>query len=297
MDCKKLKALAAAVETGSLTRAAEMLNYTQSGLSHMMDKLEDEVGFPLTERGYYGIRLSPEGEKLMPYIKALLAADDDFCVEAGAIIRSRNDTIKVGSYSSMIMSWMPGILEKYSADYPNVNVELVVPYSVEELYDWLDKGQADVVFSSRQDFARCSWERLMDDPLMAVLPADCDVGQSKSYDIRDFDGAPFCMPPQGGDNDVIRVLERYNVHPQILPAQVDDAAAIAFVSHGMGVSIMAQLVLKNHKSNIKELPLSPECHRELGMAVRSAQDTRRTVKDFMKCARQYVAAIDDGQRP
>lgn len=46
MDTKKLEALAAAVEYGSFTRAAENLGYTQSGLTHMMNSLEKDIGFP-----------------------------------------------------------------------------------------------------------------------------------------------------------------------------------------------------------------------------------------------------------
>ena len=47
MDTKKLEALAAAVEYGSFTRAAENLGYTQSGLTHMMNSLEKDIGFPV----------------------------------------------------------------------------------------------------------------------------------------------------------------------------------------------------------------------------------------------------------
>ena len=51
MDTKKLEALAAAVEYGSFTRAAENLGYTQSGLTHMMNSLEKDIGFPVLLRG------------------------------------------------------------------------------------------------------------------------------------------------------------------------------------------------------------------------------------------------------
>ena len=61
MDTKKLAALAAAVRLGSFTRAAEELGYTQSGLTHMMNSLEKDVGFPLLVRGRTGVRLTPAG--------------------------------------------------------------------------------------------------------------------------------------------------------------------------------------------------------------------------------------------
>ncbi len=60
MESKKLEALMMSVDLGSFTRAAEVLGYTQSGLTHMMNSLEKEIGVPLLERGRSGVRLTPE---------------------------------------------------------------------------------------------------------------------------------------------------------------------------------------------------------------------------------------------
>lgn len=58
MESKKLEALLMAVDLGSFTKAAEVMGYTQSGLTHMMNSLEREVGFTLLERGRGGVRLT-----------------------------------------------------------------------------------------------------------------------------------------------------------------------------------------------------------------------------------------------
>ena len=62
MDTKKLEVLAAAVEYGSFTRAAENLGYTQSGLTHMMNSLEKDIGFPVLLRGRQGVRLTLDAD-------------------------------------------------------------------------------------------------------------------------------------------------------------------------------------------------------------------------------------------
>ena len=61
MDIKKVQALLAAVDRGSLTAAASDLGYTQSGLTHMMNSLEIELGLNLLVRSKSGVRLSPCG--------------------------------------------------------------------------------------------------------------------------------------------------------------------------------------------------------------------------------------------
>ena len=67
MDSKKLEILVTAVDLGSFSRASEVVGYTQSGITHMMDALEREIGFPLLIRGRGGI-IKPyhKGRKLMP---------------------------------------------------------------------------------------------------------------------------------------------------------------------------------------------------------------------------------------
>ena len=69
MDSEKFHALLKAIECGSLTGAAEELGYTQAGLTHMMNRLEKEIGVSLLQRTKLGVKLSPDGKDLLPYIK------------------------------------------------------------------------------------------------------------------------------------------------------------------------------------------------------------------------------------
>ena len=72
MNIRKYEAFVRAVELGSLSKAAEELGYTQSGISHMMQSLEEEVGFPLMVRTSAGIQPNHEGKMLLPVIRQLL---------------------------------------------------------------------------------------------------------------------------------------------------------------------------------------------------------------------------------
>ena len=66
MDAKKLEILMTAVDLGSFSKASEVVGYTQSGLTHLVDSLEREIGFPLIRRSYSGIALTEAGENLLP---------------------------------------------------------------------------------------------------------------------------------------------------------------------------------------------------------------------------------------
>ena len=72
MDIKKIRAMLVAAECGSLSSAAEKLGYTQSGLTHMMNSLESELGVNLLIRSKTGVQLSEEAKALLPYMQSLL---------------------------------------------------------------------------------------------------------------------------------------------------------------------------------------------------------------------------------
>ena len=66
MDAKKLEILMTAVDLGSFSRASEVVGYTQSGLTHLVNSLEREIGFPLIVRSHSGLSLTVQGRELMP---------------------------------------------------------------------------------------------------------------------------------------------------------------------------------------------------------------------------------------
>ena len=84
MNDKKLRALLTAVQCGSFGKATAQLGYTQSAMTHMVNRLEAELGCTLLVRGSHGVRLSEEGEKLLPYMQAVIDAGDALRREAAA---------------------------------------------------------------------------------------------------------------------------------------------------------------------------------------------------------------------
>ena len=90
MDSKKLEILMTAIDLGSFTKASEVVGYTQSGLTHMMDALEREVGFSLLQRDHNGIQLSPQGRQLMPAIREFLRANAKLENRIAALIAAGN---------------------------------------------------------------------------------------------------------------------------------------------------------------------------------------------------------------
>ena len=113
MDTKKLAALAAAVRLGSFTRAAEELGYTQSGLTHMMNSLEKDVGFPLLVRGRTGVRLTPAGQRIFPLVQECLNGAKALEREILLINTQQEESVRVAAYDSIARHWLPEVIQRF----------------------------------------------------------------------------------------------------------------------------------------------------------------------------------------
>lgn len=298
---RKLEILLMTVELGSFTRAAEVIGYTQSGLTHMMDSLEKELGVRMLVRGHNGVRLTEAGQQLLPSIRDFLRANAALDNAVKNISAKEKDTIHVGAYASIAINWLPDILYKFRGICPEADVDLRMIDNAVIPFELLESGEMDIIFASRQDFAGYDWIPLYNEPMYAVLPSNfmpnAKNRQSgslkrsgswkrsgsckKKFPVEWFEGEKFIMPHGAFELDVKRAIG--DVKPDIQPASVDDAAVITMVEHGLGVSLMAELMLNGRNKNVQCVSLDPPAVRELGMAVRSGSDTPEPVKQLIRC--------------
>lgn len=291
MESKKLEALLMAVDLGSFTKAAEVLGYTQSGLTHMMNSLEKEVGFTLLERGRSGVRLTEEGERIAPAVREFLQANARLDSVIEQVASSRTEILRVSAYASIAMHWLPGIIQRFREECPDVDVDIRMADHVDVPYELLAQGKMDAILVSPQDEGQYEWVHLADDPMFAVLPKDFDTQGMTAFPLAAFEARDFIMPSQGFDKDIMRIFNRIGVKPHILPTWVDDPTVISMVSHGLGVSMMTELTVRGRTDGVKLLPVEPASSRELGLAVRSLDAASDGLRHFIDCTKRVVAEM------
>ena len=100
------------------------------------------------------------------------------------------------------------------------------------------------------------------------------------------------MPSLGFDQDILSVFEAHGVRPDIRNnTSVEDAAIVSMVEHGLGVSILSELVLKGLRRNVRTLPLDPPACRHIGIAVASREETASVVQQFIAYSRRIVDGL------
>ena len=288
MDSKKLEILMTAADLGSLTRASEVFGYTQSGLTHMMDALEREVGFPLLQRSHNGIQLSEHGAMLMPAIREFLQANANLENQIRAIASQKNEVIRIAAYSSIAMHWMPEVLYRFKRLCPDISVDLRMVDHALEPFEMLESGQTDIIFASRQHYAFCEWTPLYDDRMYAILPLDYPLNGRSSFPVEEFAGQEFLMPYGRFDMDVKAVLEPLCVKVNAKLSRVDDETLIRMVSCGLGVSMMTELMIRGRTDDVLCVPVTPAARRELGMGTHVRRKTTEGMLRLKSCILQFL---------
>ncbi len=275
MDAKKLDALLTAAKLGSLSRAAEALGYTQSGLGYAIDSLEAELGCRLLLRDHRGVRLSAEGEQLLPYIRRAVAADHALA-EQSKIIAQNGLHIRIGAFASIAYSWLPGLIAGFTQLHPGVSADIRV--QTDELRRWLDEGSVELAFVDATTARGFEWFPLRREPLLAAVPRDYPATDGAISVQRLLEG-PFI---RSADEDLDRILPSQPERDYIRIDSVDDGVIASMVSHGLGVSILPELSFLRFADDIRALPLDPPCSRELGIAVKSLRAAAPMTRRFIR---------------
>lgn len=289
MDTKKYEALLASINMGSFTKAAEVLGCTQSGLTHMMNGLEQEFGFQLLIRGHHGVKPTPNCSRILPYIQKLVEANTALDVEIKRVNTLKDSVIRIGSYTSIIMHWLSDAVKKFNTDYPDITVE-IKDGGADEIYGWVMDGTVDIGFLSRQEEYKTEWIPLRKDPLLAIMPPD-DSHTAKQIPLTDFNGKKFLMPSYGLNKDIYRVFKKYGITPDISNSHMNYVVILSMVERGLGMSILSELLLKGRNDNIKIMDTKPKMYRELGIAIQSHKYATNTVKKFIEYTKETVESL------
>ena len=113
----KYKAFVTTVSCGSFTKAAEILNYSQSGISRMIHDLEKEWKVILLKRSKLGVRLTSSGMKLLPYAENVCKEYEKLQIEVDELQGLKSGLIRIGTFSSvatLAAEYYQGISERLS---------------------------------------------------------------------------------------------------------------------------------------------------------------------------------------
>ena len=281
MNLQKYMAFVKTVEYGSFTKAAEILNYSQSGISRMIHDLEQEWKVTLLERGRGGVSLTSDGMKLLPYAENVCREYEKLQVQVEELNGLKSGLIRIGTFSSVASQWLPNMIREFQKDYPNIDYELLLgDYS--EIEEWILEGRVDCGFLRLPVHAELETIFLEQDRLMVVLPEGHRLAGCDRFPVNALVEEPFMLLEKGARAEVSEIFERCGLTPKVHFTTWDDYAIMAMVESGLGISILPELILKRipYRIIVKELEIP--AYRSIGVALKEKRSASLAVKRFLE---------------
>jgi DNA-binding transcriptional LysR family regulator len=147
MDLKKLKTFVTVAEQGTVSRAAETLHITQPALSRQLRDLQAEFGVALFSQVGRRLRLTVEGAALLPECRSLLGHAESLVEHGRSLTAGDHGVLRVGATAHFIAKIFPGLIHKFAAKFPNVQLQTVEGGGLEHL-ESLRRGDLHAAIST-----------------------------------------------------------------------------------------------------------------------------------------------------
>lgn len=281
MNILKYMALIKTVEYGSFTKAAEILNYSQSGISRMIHDLEQEWKITLLERSRAGVSLTSDGSRLLAHAKQLCDDYQKLQMEVDDLHGIQSGLIRIGTFSSVATHWLPNIIKMFQKDHPGIDYELLLG-DYTEIEAWIAEGRVDcgfLRFPTRPEFETIS---LGQDRLLAILPEGHPLAGYEKVPVAALCDEPFMLLEKGAKAEISEIFERNGLTPRVRFKTWDDYAVMSMVESGLGISILPELILKRIPYHIVAKELDVPAYREIGLALREHNTASLAVRRFLE---------------
>lgn len=286
-NLQKYQAFVKTVECGSFTQAAEMLHYSQSGISRMIHDLETEWQITLLERGKSGVRLTSDGLKILPYAKAIYAEYEKLLMQVDEMNNLQSGIIRIGTFSSVATHWLPNIIQSFQRDYPGIDYELLIG-DYTEIEEWIANGRVDCGFIRLPTCPAFETIFLKQDDLRVILPENHPLADCQQFPVEALCNDPFMLLEKGAKTEVSEIFERNQLKPNIHFTLWDDYAILSMVESGLGISILPELILKRIPYHVVIKELNVPAYRNIALALRDRKTASLAVKRFL----DYIDAKD-----
>lgn len=296
LEIRHLRTLSALRSAGSLVRAAQLLNLTQSALSHQIKLLEERYGGPLFERKSVPIGFTATGARLLKLADLLLPEIETAEREVARLTQGDTGQLRVALACHSCFDWLMPVLDQFRQRWPEVEIDLLSGLQGEPA-GLLRGGEADLVIGAAYGAEFAAFPLFRYETLAVLAPRHRLAGQRR-LQAADFAGETLITYPLPEQRvELIRdVLQPAGIAFQRRTAE-PTAAVLQLVASRRGIAALPHWAIKHYVDAEYVIARPVGEHglwSELCVSVPAAQQHKAYVLDFVHVIREQCAASLDG---
>jgi LysR family transcriptional regulator for metE and metH len=296
LELRHLRTLSALRSAGSLVRAAQLLNLTQSALSHQIKLMEDRYGSPLFERKSMPISFTVTGARLLELADAVLPRIEQAERDLTHLAKGDRGQLRVALECHTCFDWLMPVMDAFRQRWPDVEIDLVSGFHSEPV-ELLRAGEADLVIGSScgPDYAVFPLFRF---EILALLAQKHKLQGKRRLAASDFEGETLITYPVPEQRiDLIReILRPAGVQFERRTAELT-VAILQLVASRRGIAALPNWAIKNYVDYdyVLARPIGEQgLWSDLFVSVPPLLEQRAYVLDFVSVIREQCARTLDG---
>ncbi|XAH25953.1 LysR family transcriptional regulator [Xylophilus sp. GW821-FHT01B05] len=263
LEIRHLRTLAALRDTGSLVRAAQLLNLTQSALSHQVKLLEERYGAALFERKSVPPQFSATGLRLLALADALLPQVEEAERDVARLVQGQAGQLRIAVECHTCFDWLMPAMDAFRARWPEVEMDIVSGFHPDPVA-LLHQNRADLAIVSEpdeDDTAAIDFHPLFSFEIRALLANTHPLAAKAYLAAEDFaDQTLITYPVPDEMLDIVRqVLEPAGVRPARRTTELT-VAMLQLVASGRGVATLPMWAVQGYldRGYISARPVGPQ---------------------------------------
>lgn len=296
IELKHLRTIRAIQQAGGLARAADLLNMTQSALSHQVKGLEEQTGVELFVRRSKPLKLSAAGARLLRLADKVLPEIEKTQEEFRGLRSGKAGRMHIAIECHACFEWLFPVLERFRHNWPDVDVDIRAGLAFDAL-PALQKEEVDLVISSDpEEIPGVTFMPLFDYSPVFVAAASHPLAQKPFVGPEDFRGETLITYPV--DRTKLDIFSQL-----LMPAKVEPAAIrpveltdviLLLVASNRGVTVLPDWVIREVKysSDYITRPLTHEgITRRMYAAIREDDAQKPFMKDVIGLSREVAERL------
>ena len=276
----------------SLAEVAADYNYTPSAVSHMLKAIENELGIQLFIRDRTSVTPTLEGRELYGELQALVQKSHEMHKKAEELSNKQTGVIRLSSFTSVVVSWLPRIINSFKEQYPNIRFE-ILQGNYQETEEWIRSGYVDCGFTLDINSTDIESYQLTSDKLYEIFPKGHPLEEKEDFVPADIAEYPLIFLNEGSEQFILDYILRHDIDLNIVCRVVDDYAVSAMVESGIGISIVPELFLYRSPYAIGSRVLDDDFYRPICISYKRNYNLSPITEAFIEHVRNWAKENSD----